>query len=1006
MNEILSGIKVIKLSAWEEAFEDRVSEIRKEEITCLKRAAVLLTIQVFNWLCCPTLVIIGTLLTYVFTSGHQHLDATTAFVSLSLFNILKNPLNHLPSCISELVQAHVSFRRLKDYLACEDFSRSYIEQAPEGMAISVKGGTFTWDKDSPPTLSRISLDIKAGQLVAVVGPVGSGKSSLLCSFLGEMGKLRGTVARKGSVAYVPQQAWIQNRSLKDCVLFDNPFDEKKYRRVIRACALRPDIESFPAGDATEIGEKGINLSGGQKVRVTLARAVYSDAEVYLLDDPLSAVDSRVGKHIFRKVISSSGLLKGKGTVAYVSQQAWIQNSSFRDGILFGSSFNRKRYRNVIQACALQADLDSLPAGEDTEIGEKGINLSGGQKLRVSLARAVYHDADLYLLDDPLSAVDSHVGQHIFRQVIGSTGLLKKQGNTRLMVTHGIHWLPMCDVIVVMDDGKIVWSGTYPDLTRDGLLAKYLNMSVAQDNSLKGAGVPKVKKMEDNTKDVAHNAINSTKEGQQLVLDEEFEMGKVRYLGILDNYSRPSGGSPSPSPWLILFLNNAFELAASFWLVEWTDDEYLQNTSLVNTTHYTQKTVMYVSVYAVLGILQAITTFFFVWIVFLKMLSASKRLHDDMLRSVLHQPMSFFDTNPIGRILNRFSRDMDAIDSYLADLMRIYCTNVFSVINVLFVISYTTPLFLAAAVPLIMLYYCIQVSEVKRCTSRCSRQIRRYESVSRSPVYVHFNETISGAPSIRAFGMTDRFVAKSEQLVDKNNVYTYAHISSLRWLKLRLELLGNLTTAFAALFTIMTEHLSASMAGLSVSYADPCVYLVQVTTKLNNLVQNAINVETDIVSVERIVQYIELPSEPAWVVEGHRPQADWPRDGDIRLQGYSTRYRPGLQLVLNKVTAHICSGEKIGVVGRTGAGKSSLSLSLFRLIEASEGSIVIDDINIADIGLHDLRSRLSILPQDPVLFSGTLRFNLDPLSKFSDEELWSVLEQSHLKFLWNRYPNDS
>ncbi|XP_076438353.1 ATP-binding cassette sub-family C member 3-like [Babylonia areolata] len=905
MNELLSGIKVIKLSAWEESFLQRVTEIRDNEIRCLRKVALFNTISVFNWICSPILMTMGTLLTYTFVSDRGSLDPGTAFVALSLFNIMKQPMNSLPNCISELVQSHVCLKRLRNFLSCDDLKSSDVcHNAAEGVAIQVKNGTFTWDTGSPPALSRLQLEVTPGQLVAVIGPVGAGKSSLLSALLGEMLKVKGTVSLKGTVAYVPQQAWIQNRTLRDCVLFDNPVNSKRYRKVVRACALQTDIDALPAGHATEIGEKGVNLSGGQKMRVSLARAVYQDADVYLLDDPLSAVDSRVGKHIFRKVIGASGMLKNK---------------------------------------------------------------------------------------------------------------------TRVLVTHGIHWLPMCDSIVVMEEGHIVQSGTYEQLLKhDGPFAQFLKTYLRQDTHNLDPEIQKIlSQMHVRVENITSDGMTSADEdkdrlrkkstrpreraeegeaitrGQrfkgQLVQAERSQTGQIKGF-VLKQLLRAFGVGAAGMSLALLVMFNALGVGANIWLSRWTEDPLLRRPRHNDTEVFRQRTAVYVGVYAGLGGLQAVMTLFFVGIIYLNMITASKHLHSNMLNSLLHQPMRFFDTNPVGRILNRFSRDVDAVDGSMAKLVRMFASQVFTVLSVLVVITYGTPLFLGASLPLMLIYYLVQKFYIP-----CSRQLRRNESVSRSPIYSHFSETINGAASIRAFGVTQRFRSESERLVDQNNAFFYAFISASRWLRLRVELLGNVVVVMAALFAVLSEDVSAGLVGLSVSYA------LRVTGALNQLVQNSTQLESNIVSVERMVEYIALPQEPPWEVPSARPEARWPHRGVVRIHKYSTRYRPGLDLVLHGLSCTLHAGEKVGIVGRTGAGKSSLSLSLFRLLEAVEGNIVIDGVNIATIGLHDLRSRLTILPQDPVLFSGTLRFNLDPLGRCTDSEVWGALDQAHLKAFVEHQP---
>ncbi|XP_070201565.1 ATP-binding cassette sub-family C member 3-like [Littorina saxatilis] len=850
----------------------------------------------------------GTLLTYTYVSDKEYLDPATAFVALSLFNILKTPINLLPDCISEVVQSTVSLKRLRNFLSCDELDPSGIcRTADDGMALNIKDGTFTWDRSLPPSLSGINLDVKEGQLVAVVGPVGAGKSSLLSAFLGEIRKLKGSVWVRGSMGYVAQQAWIQNQPMRDCILFDSPMDHKKYKKIVRACALKPDIEMFPDGDMTEIGEKGINLSGGQKLRVSLARAVYQDCDVYLLDDPLSAVDSHVGKHIFRKVISASGMLKNK---------------------------------------------------------------------------------------------------------------------TRVLVTHGIHWLPMCDSIVVMDQGHIVQTGTYEQLLKhDGPFAQLLKNQLRQDNEEVDPEIQRLLgQMQVRVESITSDGMTSGEEEdlrmrnktskpkdrvdemsgkdqperkgrvQKLIHEEQSQSGGIK-RSVLKELIRAFGVGAAVMTVFSLLVYNALGIGANICLAMWTDDRLLRNTSLAATDEYKSRTLLYVGMYAALGWVQSIFILFFLGLIYINMITASKNLHASMLDSILHQPMIFFDTNPLGRILNRFSRDVDALDGPMGKTVRMFVRQSFNVLSVLVVITYSTPIFVAAAIPMMIVYYFVQKIYIPS-----SRQMRRNESVTRSPIYSHFSETISGSASIRAFGAETRFQKQFEKLVDDNNCFAYGFVSASRWLRMRLELIGNLIVVFASLFAVRSEDITGSIAGLSVAYA------LQITQTVTKLVQNATQVESNIVSVERMVEYIVLPREPPWVNENNRPAPRWPDRGEIRYNTYSTRYRPGLDLVLNSLSCIIKAGEKVGIVGRTGAGKSSLSLSIFRLLEAAEGSITIDNINIATIGLHDLRSRLTILPQDPVLFSGTLRFNLDPLTRHCDRDVWSALEQANLRDYVDNQPD--
>ncbi|XP_060079836.1 multidrug resistance-associated protein 1-like [Ylistrum balloti] len=914
MSEVLNGMKVLKLYAWEPSFQEKILELRNKELDILKKYAYLQAFSTFSFTCAPFLVTLATFATYILASNEHYLDAGKAFVSLSLFNILRFPINLLPMMVSYIVQANVSIGRIADFLKMGDLDPENVQHnRSDSAAIVIKDGTFTWDENLTPALRGINLTADVGKLIAVVGQVGCGKSSLISSILGDMEKLRGRVNVKGSVAYVPQQAWIQNATVQD-------------------------------------------------------------------------------------------------------------------NILFGSEMNQCTYDDVLDACALRPDLEILTAGDMTEIGEKGINLSGGQKQRVSLARAVYNNADIYLLDDPLSAVDSHVGKHIFQKVVGSKGLLRNK--TRLLVTHGIHWLPMVDSIIVLVDGQVSEMGSYEELLdHDGAFAQFLKTYLTQDNEDDaGEDDPEIQevkskilqRLESVTSDTATSGdeshirarkrktseskpnlarsistavdakcektapVKTNKEKDVLIKEETQQEGAVKRK-IFMRYARAVGLLATLIIFLLFICYQGASVGSNIWLSVWTDDKDLANVSNANTTAYKNKNYTYLGGYAAFGIGQAFLIMVYSLLASLCQVRAAAKLHLGMLENVMKGPMSFFDTTPIGRIVNRFSRDIETIDSILPGTTRFFIQQCFGTLATFVIITYSTPIFLSVIIPLFVVYYLSQ-----RFYVPTSRQLQRIESTTRSPIYTHFSETIAGASTIRAYGQQDRFIETSVQRVDKNILFFFARIASNRWLGTRLEFVGNLIVFAAALFAVLSNDVSSGTVGLSVSYA------LSITSALNLLVQQASNLETNIVSVERVQEYAETQTEAAWVLPFRRPPHDWPDKGHVRFNDYKTRYREGLDLVLRGVNCEIQGGQKVGIVGRTGAGKSSLTVALFRLIEPAGGSIVIDGQSIANMGLHDLRSKLTILPQDPVLFSGTLRMNLDPFDVYTDDQLWKAIEHAHLK----------
>ncbi|PRD31029.1 UNVERIFIED_CONTAM: Canalicular multispecific organic anion transporter 1 [Trichonephila clavipes] len=424
---------------------------------------------------------------------------------------------------------------------------------------------------------------------------------------------------------------------------------------------------------------------------------------------------------------------------------------------------------------------------------------------------------------------------------------------------------------------------------------------------------------------------------------------------------------------------AFSVEANVWLSEWGNDKFMNGSEGKAQRDYR------LGVYGGLGFGQALAIFIGAFAVAYGTLTASNVLHNEILVNVLKSPMSFFDTTPLGRVVNRFAKDVDTVDVTIPLTLRSWLSCLLQVISTIIVITIQTPIFLVVVLPISIIYYFIQ-----RFYLSTSRQLKRLESITRSPIYSHFSETLSGASTIRAYKAEERFCSQSNNYIDNNQICYYPSIISNRWLAIRLDFCGNIIIFFAALFAVLQkDSLDPGKVGLSVTYA-------LLATTLNWLVRMSSELETNIVAVERILEYSKTPTEAPWIFEGKKPYDSWPDKGTVKMDNYSTRYREGLDLVLKRICCDIKSGEKIGIVGRTGAGKSSLTLSLFRIIEATDGKIEIDGLDIAEMGLHHLRSKITIIPQDPVLFSGTLRMNLDPFSWYSDEQLWAALDHAHLK----------
>lgn len=678
----------------------------------------------------------------------------------------------------------------------------------------------------------------------------------------------------------------------------------------------------------------------------------------------------------------------RGTVAYVPQVSWIFNATVRDNILFGSVFESARYQKAIDVTALRHDLDLLPGGDLTEIGERGVNISGGQKQRISMARAVYSNSDVFVFDDPLSALDAHVARQVFDRCI--KGELREK--TRVLVTNQLHFLSQVDRIILVHEGMVKEEGTFDDLSNNGVLFQKL-----MENAGKMEEYEEVKEADENvdqeiSKPVANGVANhmpkpangttKPKEGKSvLIKQEERETGVVSWK-VLTRYKNALGGL-----WVVLILfacyilTEALRVSSSTWLSHWTDQSHSKS---YGAGYYNL-------IYALLSFGQVMVTLANSFWLIVSSLYAAKRLHDAMLNAILRAPMVFFHTNPIGRIINRFAKDLGDIDRSVALFLNMFLGQVSQLLSTFVLIGIVSTMSLWAIMPLLVLFYTAYLYY-----QSTAREVKRLDSITRSPVYAQFGEALNGLSTIRAYKAYDRMAEINGNSMDNNIRYTLVNMGGNRWLGIRLETLGGLMIWITATFAVLqngraeNQQAFASTMGLLLSYALNITGLLTGVLRLASLAENSLN------SVERVGSYIELPSEAPLVVEGNRPPPGWPSSGSIKFEEVVLRYRPELPPVLHGLSFTISPSDKVGIVGRTGAGKSSMLNALFRIVELESGRILIDGYDIAKFGLADLRKVLGIIPQSPVLFSGTVRFNLDPFNEHNDADLWEALERAHLK----------
>ncbi|CAN8270346.1 unnamed protein product [Cochlearia groenlandica] len=875
-SEILNSMKVIKLQSWEDEFKKKIESCRDDEFEWLAKAQMTKAFGTFLYWMSPTIV------SSVIFAGcallkSAPLNASTIFTVLATLRVMSEPVRIIPEAISAIIQVNVSFDRinkflLDDELKIDEIERSGLEKS--GIAVDIQAGNFSWDPETKiPTLWNIHLEIKHGQKVAVCGPVGAGKSSLLHAVLGEIPKVSGAVKVSGSIAYVSQTSWIQSGTIRENILYGKPMETRSYNAAIKACALDKDINGFGHGDLTEIGQRGLNLSGGQKQRIQLARAVYADADVYLLDDPFSAVDAHTAGVLFHKCVEES-------------------------------------------------------------LREK----------------------------------------------------------TVILVTHQVEFLSEVDQILVMEEGKISQLGKYDELLTMGTAFKQLVnahndavtvLPLASNESLgdlkkggsRGREIENIEKSEEEIKTMDIPGV-------QLTQEEEKETGYVGLKPFLD-YIRVSQG------WFLLWSSVlgqvgfvAFQAASTYWLALAIGIPSVTSTLLIG-------------VYSIISTLSAGFVYARAVMTAHLGLKASKAFFSGFTNAIFKAPMLFFDSTPVGRILTRASSDLNVLDFDIPFAFIFVVAPAVELTAALIIMTYVTwqviiiALLALAATKVVQDYYLAS-----------ARELIRINGTTKAPVMNYAAETSLGVVTIRAFGTVERFYKNYLKLVDADAVLFFLSNAAMEWVVLRIETLQNVTLFTCALLLILIPkgYIAPGLVGLSLSYA------LTLTSTQVFLTRWYCTLSNSIISVERIKQYMNLPEEPPAIVDDKRPPSSWPSNGTIHLQELKIRYRPNAPLVLKGISCTFREGTRVGVVGRTGSGKSTLISALFRLVEPASGCILIDGIDISKIGLKDLRMKLSIIPQDPTLFRGCIRTNLDPLGVYSEDEIWKALEKCQLKTTITNLPN--
>eukprot|EP00043_Microstomoeca_roanoka_P013522 m.132440 g.132440 ORF g.132440 m.132440 type:complete len:1345 (+) comp15778_c0_seq1:123-4157(+) len=903
MSEVLSSMRVIKMYVWEKPFANLIRRIRKQELSKVRKTQSLKASNLGFFFFASSLV---SFLTFVpFVSAGNKLTAYRVFTSIALFDAVRLTMTlFFPFAVQYLSELRISCSRIERFLRLpEHASRSddeenttsgtqssaFVEKDTDKQiptpssntafpvgTIQLRDVTYAWSKDST-ALSNATFSIQPGSLVGIVGPVGSGKTTL---FMG----------------------------------------------------------------------------------------------------------------LLREILPTHGTATVSGRMSYASQEPWIIATSVRENILFGSEEDPSRLQKVLAACALLEDIKRLPQGLDTVIGERGVTLSGGQKARLSLARAVYRQADIYLLDDPLSAVDAKVGRVLFEDCIYTM----LSGTTRLLATHQVHHLVKADTVIVLDEqGRIAAQGRYQDLVAEkcqALISQFSEQDdedatksdTAEDPSEKTASAEKDKS--------AGQEEEATPASGELFKQEDRHVGAVTARTYWQ-YFRLMGSLPYVIVCaLAIPLVQALYIGVDIYLADWVDSPENQN-SAEN-----------IGIYSGLLAALALTSMGRALLLESGFIDASRKLHDSMFEAVVASPIRFFDTNPVGRILNRFSKDTGYMDDLLPPTYIDFFQLIGSILGTIILASVINPWVLLSAAPILIIFVWIRAYFLKT-----AREIKRIEAVTRSPIYSHFSASLAGLATIRSQEGGPRAMRLLHAYQNDYSTAVYMFLAVSRWLGFRLDFLS-FTFITCVVFTAaaLRDKLEPGLVGLTLAYA------LRLTGSFQWCVRQSAEVESQMTSVERALEYSKLPteadayeairnSESSSAPHEHdetshsRPSLpeDWPNAGGIILSNVSMRYAPELPPALKDLSCVIPAGSKVGIVGRTGAGKSSILATLFRLSEV-KGCVSIDGIDVTHLRLDQLRPKISVIPQDPALFSGTVRYNLDPFEQYSDTELWAALETVQLK----------
>ncbi|CAI2185406.1 19084_t:CDS:10 [Funneliformis geosporum] len=943
MSEILTAIKLIKFYAWESYFRERVGRVRQREWTQL-----LIGIVVKVWTFCvvfgaPVLAMLGCLCVKVLPADSDNnnvLDASTMFTVLALFYTVRYPLIMLPIAVRTTLGALDSFEKLDEFLKKPELALLKQEEDPidgdPSIRVLIHDADFRYEGDPDATLKFLNMKVKQGEVIAIVGDVGAGKSSILSAILGRLRKDNGICKIRGSISYVPHDAWLLNDTLKENILFGKSYDSKKYQEIIHICALNRDLGLLSYGEMTEIGDRGVNLSLGQRQRVCLARAVYSDADIVLLDDPLSVMDPVVGKHIFHECIRK--YLENKAVIFVTNQLQYLSECDRIMVMKSGECFEEGTYEELTTK---DVNLASL-IGEYMEIEDPDQIDELINEIRLEPVMDELDEPPL----DSIYVTESKNGTNLEYSIPFTRTPSKSEANE-------------ATINRIAEINSHTMQASINEQTISKMIERN-NLTI-----LGGAGKTRMmgthvnRELNVTAKAVERNqlTIHSLNEREIMpMIDSEprsrRKEPKVGYRVYLDYFQKSTGFGLT-----FLMILSFFFMATIRFLSDWWLTKFIPNPENVETQ---------LGIYGGLVGAVLIGVFargvFYAWI----MMRKSQYLHDQTFIKIMRAPMSYFDITPLGRILNVFAKHQYLVDDALSDnalqFLSILPLIVGTTVFVIILIPWTG---IVAVILIFFIWLIIHVSK------DVEERFQHLDADTKAPIFTHLSATLEGLASIRVYNAQHRFDKLNIEKIDTNNKALFAMMQVKSWQALYIDILASIFIFATALFIVIFHDnpYSPSIVGLAIANA------LQLPIFVQWMIRSGRDVASIMDSVQQLLYYRQnIPSEAPNIIERNRPPTNWGERGE-------------------DISFHIKSREKIGIVGKT--GKSTLLVSLLRIVELAEGQIFIDNLDISTIGLRDLRNKIAIIPQEPVIFVGTIRSNLDPFEQCTDEEIWNALKAVHL-----------